>query len=126
MQEALERSEGRGSGVGYAPADAEGDCEPIESIVRVWLAPPDRGREEREGADGEGFGVRRGGLWWHYDPHNGALSNEHDREVGSGIGEEVWWLLDPLPSWVSSTSTSCCPLAWKSARRCASGRFRAL
>src|SRR5918999_5722488 len=65
--------------------------------MRVWLAPPDRAREEREGADGEGFGVRRGPMWWHYDPHGGAVSNEEEPEVGSGIGGEVWWLLDPAP-----------------------------
>lgn len=82
----------------YAPGGGpEADYESVESLVRVWLAPPDRAREEREGADDEGFGVRRGPLWWHYSPSSGATSNEHEPEVGGGIGEELWWLLDPAP-----------------------------
>jgi hypothetical protein len=98
MREAIERSARRGSVAVFGPdGDPEADGEPIESVLRVWLAPPDRAREEREGADGEGFGVRRGPSWWHYDPHNGAMSNADDPEVGSGIGQEVWWLLDPAP-----------------------------
>jgi hypothetical protein len=98
MHEALERSEPRGSVVMYAPGgDPEGERNQASSVVRVWLAPPDRAREEREGADGEGFGVRRGPVWWQYSPHSGAISNEGDPKVGSGIGEEVWWLLDPAP-----------------------------
>jgi len=61
----------------------------------VWLAPPDRAREER---DGDAYSVRRGKLWWSYDPVNGARSNEDHPEIGSGgTGEEVWWLLDPGP-----------------------------
>jgi hypothetical protein len=98
VREAIERSRGRAGVVAYASdGEPDGDREPVESVVRVWLAPPDRAREEREGADGEGFGVRRGSLWWHYDPYGGATSNEDDPEVGSGIADEVWWLLDPAP-----------------------------
>jgi hypothetical protein len=61
----------------------------------VWLAPPDRAREEREDPGGAWFGVRRGRLWWRYDAHNGAMSNEDQPEVGSGIGQEFGSLLDP-------------------------------
>jgi hypothetical protein len=98
MAEAFERSARRGSVVMYAPGGGpEAGRESVESVVRVWLAPPDRAREEHEGADGEWFGVRRGPLWWHYSPSSGTTSNEHEPEVGGGIGEELWWLLDPAP-----------------------------
>lgn len=98
MREAMARSERRGSVVMYAgDGDQDAEREPVQSVVRVWLAPPDRAREEREGSDGEGFGVRRGELWWHYDPRSGATSNEDQPEVGSGIAEELWWLIDAAP-----------------------------
>jgi hypothetical protein len=81
----------------YALGDAP-DPESRESVVRLWLAPPDRAREERIDAEGESLGVRRGRLWWRYDPYNGAISNEADRNTGSGIGDEFRWLLDPAPA----------------------------
>jgi hypothetical protein len=97
-REAFERAAGEGGAVLYSGGgDEEAEEEPVESVIRVWLAPPDRAREERAGADGEGFGVRRGKLWWHYDTRSGATSNEDQPEVGSGIGEELRWLLDPAP-----------------------------
>jgi outer membrane lipoprotein-sorting protein len=82
----------RGTVVMYGP---EADEVERESLLRVWLEPPELAREER---DGEAYAVRRGSLWWSYDPHNGARSNEDRPEVGSGgTGEEVWWLVDPAP-----------------------------
>jgi outer membrane lipoprotein-sorting protein len=81
----------RGTVVMYGPADDEVER---ESLLRVWLQPPDLAREERD----EAYAVRRGQLWWSYDPHNGARSNEDRPEIGSGgTGEEVWWLVDPAP-----------------------------
>ena len=97
VREAIERCEQRGTVVTYAPAGEDADREPVQGIIRVWLAPPDRAREEREGGDGEGFGVRRGELWWHYAPQSGATTNEAAPEVGSGVARELWWLLDPAP-----------------------------
>ena len=89
--EAMARS---GGFVTYGPAEQPAG-ESVECRVRLWLAPPDRAREEREDPSGAWFGVRRGALWWQYDPHNGALSNQDQPEVGSGIGEEFGWLVDP-------------------------------
>lgn len=75
------------------------EAESTESVVRLWLAPPDREREEREDPDGSSLSVQRGRVWWRYDPVNGALSNEHDPETGQGsIGSEFPWLLDPAPA----------------------------
>jgi outer membrane lipoprotein-sorting protein len=81
-----------GTVVTYGPASEEVER---ECTIRVWLAPPDRAREE---TDGERYSVRRGRLWWSYDPINGARSNEDRPDAGSGgTGEEVWWLVDPAP-----------------------------
>jgi outer membrane lipoprotein-sorting protein len=73
--------------------------ESTESVVRLWLAPPDRQREEREDPDGSSLSVQRGRVWWRYDPYNGARTNEDDLETRSGnIGSEFPWLLDPAPA----------------------------
>ena len=83
----------RGEVTAYAASD---DTDPeTQELVRVWLAPPDRAREEREGA--ARVAVRRGPLWWHYDPESGAVSNEDEPDVAGGGGESYWWLLDPAP-----------------------------
>ena len=71
--------------------------EALEELVRVWFAPPDRAREEREGSQDASVGVRRGPHWWRYDDVNGALSNEGAPDSQSGIGDELDWLLDPAP-----------------------------
>ena len=82
----------RGTVVTYGPQVEEVER---EYNFRVWLAPPDRAREE---TDGERYSVRRGELWWSYDPVNGARSNEDRPDVGSGgTGDDVWWLADPAP-----------------------------
>lgn len=92
---AMARFVERGDVVAYAPADVP-ERESAENLVRVWLAPPDRAREERDGSDGVWYGVRRGRLWWRYDDYGGARSNEDHPEAGrSGIGDEFGWLLDP-------------------------------
>jgi hypothetical protein len=92
--EAMARRADHGGFVAYRPAE-EPERESVESRVRVWLAPPDRVREQHEDPTDAWFGVRRGRLWWRYDAHNGAMSNEDQPEVGGGIGEEFGWLLDP-------------------------------
>jgi outer membrane lipoprotein-sorting protein len=68
--------------------------------TRFWHEKPDRWREEittdhQLGRDGW-LAVRDGKRWWSYDPRNGAISNEGDPDVGSGIGDELAALLDPI------------------------------
>jgi hypothetical protein len=92
--EAMARVLERQDAVAYGPA-AVPERESYESLVRVWRSPPDRVREEREDPSGSSFGVRRGRIWWRYDPDNGAISNEDQPDAGSGIGQELGWLLDP-------------------------------
>jgi outer membrane lipoprotein-sorting protein len=94
IHEAMQQAQRRGYAIAFG---SDGEGEPLESVVRVWLAPPDLVREEREGAFGEGFGVRRGAVWWRYDAERGATSNEDEPEVGTGIGEELSRLIDPAP-----------------------------
>src|ERR1700754_3038624 len=91
--EALQRA----GWIGYA-ASAGPEREAVEEVVRVWFAPPDRVREEREGWQGASVGACRGGHWWRYDEVNGAMSNEGaPPDSGGGIGDELDWLLDPAP-----------------------------
>jgi hypothetical protein len=66
-----------------------------EELVHIWR---DGGRTREERALGErsgSYGVRVGDLWWHWDAHLGASSNQDDREAGSGIGEQLTTLLSP-------------------------------
>lgn len=87
--------------IAYARGPAGPAPQPqIETIVRFWLEPPDRVREEHHsthpyGRDGLVM-VKRGELWWQYDPRSGAMSNEDEREVGSGVGDLLEQLLDPI------------------------------
>ncbi len=72
----------------------------LESTVRFWLEPPQRVREEWQSAHPYGqngvIGVRDGERWWRYDPRTGAVSNQDDPEVGSGIGQWLEQLTDPV------------------------------
>jgi hypothetical protein len=70
--------------VGFRMRRAPGapEREAIEELVRLWLAPPDRAREEREGSQGASVGVRRGAHWWRYDEVNGAMSNQGAPDSG--------------------------------------------
>lgn len=90
MRQAMERSDW----VSYGPVADEPEPEAVEHLARVWLAPPDRAREEQEGPDGSLVGVQNGDRWWRYDDHNGAMSNEGQPDSNSGIGDEYRWLID--------------------------------
>jgi len=58
----------------------------LEERVRVWRAPPDRVREEREGSYGASVAARRGRRWWRYAEQNGAISKEGaPEERGTGL-----------------------------------------
>jgi hypothetical protein len=66
-----------------------------EELLRIWRSG-DRGREQREGGDRDGFyAVRDGSLWWYWDQRHGASSNQDDPNVSSGIGQELSVMLDP-------------------------------
>ena len=73
--------------------------EPAESeeLLRIWRDGR-RIRVQHEGGlrDGE-YGVRRDELWWQWNSRSGAMSNQDDPKVGSGVGEELSVMLDPTP-----------------------------
>jgi hypothetical protein len=81
----------RGTVVLYGPTDEKAER---ESLLRVWLEPPELAREER---DGGAYTVRRGPLWWSYDAYNGARSNEDRSDARGDATGDVWWLVDPAP-----------------------------
>ena len=73
----------------YGPGVHE---EESEHVVRLWLAPPDRAREERD----EGHvSVRDGARWWTYHPTAGVMSNEADPSVRMSVGDTHSLLFAP-------------------------------
>lgn len=99
----IEERKSRGVPIASASAVAVGSGAPApaerEEVVRIWR-DGDRIRQEREGGgwlDGS-YGVRRGELWWSWNSHMGALSNQDNPRGGSSsIGEELAVMLDPTP-----------------------------
>ena len=78
-----------------------GDPEPqlaeTEETVRIWR-DGERVRQEHHGGQRDGhYGVADGPLWWFWDEHMGARSNQADPSVGSGIGQELQVMLNPTP-----------------------------
>jgi hypothetical protein len=82
------RSFGAGAG---RPQPAE-----VEETVRIWR-DRERCRVEHHGGPRDGaYAVVDGSLWWMWDPRNGAHSNQDDPSVGSGIGDELEIMLNPI------------------------------
>ncbi|MHA7649011.1 DUF4245 family protein [Mycobacterium sp. ML4] len=74
-----------------------GDPAPTETeeTVDIWR-DGQRFREERHGGSRDGYyGVADGPLWWFWDARVGAMSNQEDPSVGSGIGQELEVMLNP-------------------------------
>lgn len=94
----IEEERRRGAAIStYGPARDSEEPPEREKLLRVWRSG-DRLREEHEAGSRDGcYGVRRGNLWWQWDPRVGAISNEDDPKVGSGIGQELSVMLDPTP-----------------------------
>jgi hypothetical protein len=85
----------------FMVARAVGGSEPAppetEETVRIWR-DGERLREERHGGRRDGYyGIADGPLWWFWDEHMGAMSNQDDPSVGSGIGQELQIMLNPTP-----------------------------
>ena len=74
--------------------DEEGTPARGSELTHLWRAPPDRVRVETSGPEPR-IGVRAGRRWWSYDEYNGAMSNEDDEEVHSGVGEQHRALFEP-------------------------------
>jgi hypothetical protein len=81
----------------YGPGKAEPEPAEQEETVRIWRAG-ERARVEHHGGERDGYyAVADGPLWWMWDERNGAHSNRDDPSVGSGIGEELQIMLNPVP-----------------------------
>lgn len=67
-----------------------------EEEVRLWMAKPDRIREEHYGGHADGtLAVAVGSTWWSYSPHMGAMTNDGDERQHSATGQMFQPLLDP-------------------------------
>jgi hypothetical protein len=92
----VERDKRRGASISTIAIAGGGEAaaERVETF-RTWRARG-RVREEQHGGQRDGYyGVRDADLWWSWDERMGAISNEDDPTVGSGIGERLSVMLDP-------------------------------
>ena len=88
------------SGSVVVAAYAEGPPQPPpswhEEEVRLWIAKPDRIREEHHGGNVDGtLTVSVGSTWWSYSPHIGAMTNEGDERQQNPTAQMFQPLLDP-------------------------------
>jgi hypothetical protein len=68
-----------------------------EETVRIWREG-ERVREEHHGGKRDGdYAVADGPLWWIWDERMGAMTNQDDPSVGSGVGQELRVMLNPTP-----------------------------
>jgi hypothetical protein len=93
-----EGQKGRGASITlYGHCKVEPEPAEYEETVRIWRAG-ERVRVEHHGGERDGYyAVTDGPLWWMWDERNGAHSNQDDPSVGSGIGEELQIMLNPVP-----------------------------
>jgi hypothetical protein len=68
-----------------------------EETVRIWR-DGQRFREELHGGRQDGYyGVADGPLWWLWDEHRGAMSNQDNPSAQSGVGQRLQIMLNPIP-----------------------------
>lgn len=94
-----EEQKRRGASNSTLYAVGPGDPEPPESeeTLRIWCEGQ-RFREEHQGGQRDGhYGVADGPLWWFWDNHMGARSNQDDPSFGGSVGEELRFMLNPAP-----------------------------
>lgn len=103
LQEAFvadaEEQKRRGASISTIQIVGSDDPEPPEreQTVRIWRHG-ERFREEHHGGQRDGyFAVADGPLWWFWDERMGAMSNQDDPSVGSGVGQELEVMLNPIP-----------------------------
>lgn len=81
----------------YGSSDSDPEPPEREATVRIWREG-EQFREEHHGGDRDGhYAVADGPLWWIWDERMGAMSNQDDPSVGSGVGQELQVMLDPTP-----------------------------
>jgi hypothetical protein len=92
-----EEQERRGASIQrFGAGQAEAAPAEHEETVRIWRAG-ERARVERHGGHRDGYyAVVDGPLWWMWDEHMGARSNQGNPEVGGNFGEELQIMLNPI------------------------------
>lgn len=98
FRSATERSGGGVVWYGEISPEEDGDDEPPvrEMRTRIWLDRDERLEREETAGRHERLALRRGGIWWSWDPYRGSVSNEDDEEVGTSMAEESKWILGGL------------------------------
>lgn len=93
-----EEQKRRGASISlFGAGKAEPEPVEVEETVRIWC-DGDRFRVEHHGGSRDGYyAVADGPLWWMWDERNGAHSNQDDPSVGSGVGQELEIMLNPVP-----------------------------
>jgi len=107
----------RGSNMTIAVRPEGAEPEPVEweDTLRVWLAPPDRLREElvmtHDGEPGVAVMVHVGATWWSYTPLGGAQTNagSPDSVLSAHLQRA---LLDPAQLLASRVFEIVGPAAW--------------
>jgi hypothetical protein len=68
-----------------------------EETVEIWR-DGERFREEHHGGQRDGYyAIADGPRWWMWDDRMGAMSNQDDPSVSSGVGQELEVMLNPTP-----------------------------
>lgn len=65
-----------------------------EETTRLWVARPDKVREETEGHHPQ-YGVSVGQTWWMYNEHQGAITNNGAPNHSAGLGQQFDLMLEP-------------------------------
>jgi hypothetical protein len=96
----IEEQRRQGASIATVSAQRTGPPAPAEheEVLRVWR-DGDRIRQEHDSDDWRdgAYAVRDGDLWWSWNSHIGALSNQDDPTVGGNHGQELAVMLDPTP-----------------------------
>lgn len=97
LANAEERKRGGASVQLFGSRSARSEPAEQEETVRIWRAGQ-QVRVEHHGGPRDGYyAVVDGPLWWMWDQHSGAISNEDDPSVGNGAGDEMQLMLNPAP-----------------------------
>jgi hypothetical protein len=94
--EALRR---RGASISTFSVRGSDEPEPDEreETLRIWR-DGERVREEHHGGERDGaYAVVDPPFWWMWNEHVGARSNQDEPDVGSNIGHDMDFMLDPAP-----------------------------
>lgn len=92
-----QRRRGASISTTYRSGSDEPEPPEREETVEIWREG-ERFREEHHGGQRGGYyAIADGPLWWMWDERMGAMSNQDDPSVGSGVGQKLEVMLNPTP-----------------------------